>query len=222
MNKEKKKVKNKNMSSIYEKCNHNRYSQLTEISNDLIIESNCRNFILNYKISIIVIFLLVMALFIYTFRNTPVLIFYSLGFLLALFLFSTYNCTYKIRLNKKALTINVNLQKTQINTKNLVNIYLSKERMRFFGFPIYNYSLNIIYLQDEKPMIITLPTVMINRKLLVKFFSGIKVQKIKDEEEEIERKNKDKKTVIKAIIFISIIVIIVALIVGGIFYNIHR
>ena len=222
MDKEKKKVKSKNMSLIYEKCNHNKYSQLIEICNDLSIESNCRNFILNYKIPIIVILLFVIVLFIYTFRNTPILIFYSLGFLLALFLFSTYNCTYKIKLNQKRLDINVNLQKTQISTKDLANIYLSKEKMRFFGFPIYNYLLNIIYLQNEKPMIITLPTVMINRKQLLKFFSNIKVQKIKDEEEEIERKNKDKKTVIKTIFFVSIIVIVVALILGAIFYNMHR
>ena len=176
------KKKSTNMNLIYEKCNHDQQSQITKISSDnLQIQSNFRNFILNYKIPIIVILLLVVILFIYTFRSTPVLIFYSIALLLVLSLFSVYNCTYKLKLNEKNLELNINLQKTLISTKDIVNIYLSKQKMRFFGFPIYGYSINIIYLLNEKPMIITLPIVMVNRKQLLNFFSNLKFQKIKDD-----------------------------------------
>lgn len=219
----KNKKKSSNMNLIYEKCNHNKYSQIIEMSdNNLQIQSNFKNFIVNYKIPIIVILLFVLVLFIYTFRNTPILILYSLGFILILSLLSVYNCTYKLKLDKKFLEVNVNFQKNTINTNDLANIYLSKEKIRFFGFPIYSYSINIIYFLNENPMIISLPIVMVNRKQLLNFFSNMKFKKIKDEEEEIERKNKDKKTVIKTIIYVSIIFVILALIISSIFLSINR
>ena len=52
--------------------------------------------------------------------------------------------------------------------------------MRLLFIPIYNYQLNIIYIKDDTPMIMSFPTVMVNRKSLVKLFSIIKTEKIKD------------------------------------------
>ena len=93
-----------------------------------------------------------------------------------------YSASYRITLDEKELKININFQTTVIDVNSLANIYLSQEKMRFFFIPIYNYNLNFIYFKDDSPVIVSFPTVMVNRKSLVKLFSIIKTEKIKDNE----------------------------------------
>ncbi len=185
----KKRVKN-NFKQIYEKVNHNKYSQLTNVSGKVQVKSNLTNLIKNYKTILILIIVILLGLFIYTFRQTPMTILYCVLFLLGLFAFYLYVGTYRLTLDEKNLNLYINFQKTTIDTNSLANIYVSRQKMHFFGFPIYNYLLNIIYMKDNEPMIITLPTVMIDRKNLLKLFSNIKTVKIKDEEEEKQEKRK--------------------------------
>lgn len=179
----KNKYSNKNsLKEIYEKVNHNKYSQLTDISGKVEINSNAKNFLYNHKYILITIFILILLLLIYTFRSNPIVILYCLGFLFVLFLLAMYSSTYKIFLDEKKLNIHINFQDTTIESNNLANIYLSKEKMHLFGIPIYNYILNIIYINNNTPIIMSFPTVMIDRKSLIKLFSIIKTEKIKDEE----------------------------------------
>lgn len=138
------------------------------------------------------------------------------GIIIALFLLSLYNSTYKLILDDKELTIFNNLQKESIYISNLINIYMSKKKMRFMGIPFYAYSINVIYVQNDNQMIISLPTVMLNPKQVITFFSNINTIKLKDEEEEIDRKEKDKRTVIKTIFYVSFAVLLVASIIYGI------
>ncbi len=180
MNKKSKKL---SMKEIYNKCNHDKYTQITEIKGRSEVKSNYKNFIINYKIPMLIIFLILLALFIYIFRNNPILILYCFGIILLFFIFAIYNCTYKLRLNEKTLDLQINFQRTQIKTDDLVTIYLSSEKTRFLGIPMYSYSLNIIYAYNEKPMLITIPTVMSNKKQIVKLFANIETEKIKTEEE---------------------------------------
>lgn len=130
-----------------------------------------------------------------------------------------YNSTYKIALNAKELTIVNNLQKETIQTSNLTNIYISRKKMRFMGFPFYTYIINIMYVQNDNQMLYSLPTVMLNPKQVINFFSNIKTVKIKDEEEEIDRKEKDKKIVIKTIFYVSFAVLLVVSIIYGIVHG---
>lgn len=222
MSEERKDVNLKKFKEIYSKVNHNKYSQIINIKGKTELKSNCKNFLYNYKFTIIIVVLVLMILLIYTFRNTPIAILYSVGFLLALFLLALYTSSYRITLDENELNLYINFQKTTINTNNLANIYLSKEKMHFFGFPVYNYMLNIIYIFNENPMIITLPTVMVDRKKLVKLFSNIETQKIKDEEEEIKAKEKNNKLIIRTIIIVSVIFILLAIIITGIIYTVNK
>ena len=100
MNKKSKKL---SMKEIYNKCNHNQYSQIVDIKENSEIKSNYKYFIYNHKIAIIVVFLVLIALFIYLFRNNPILILYCFILIFAFFLFSLYNCTYRLRLTDKSL-----------------------------------------------------------------------------------------------------------------------
>ena len=213
-----KKSSNKNsLKEIYKKVNHNKYSQIVNLSGKIEVKSNIKNFLYNYKYLLIALFYIIVILFIYTFRNTPITILYCFGFLLALLLLAMYSASYKILLDEENLNIHINFQNTTIKTNDLINIYLSREKMHLFWIPIYNYSLNIIYNLNDTPMIISLPTVMINRKKLVKLFSMIETEKIKDEEEEILAKEKNNKIVISTIISVVAIFIIVSIILAIVF-----
>lgn len=213
-----KKSSNKNsLKEIYKKVNHNKYSQIVNLSGKIEVKSNIKNFLYNYKYLLIALFYIIVILFIYTFRNTPITILYCFGFLLALLLLAMYSASYKILLDEENLNIHINFQNTTIKTNDLINIYLSREKMHLFGIPIYNYSLNIIYNLNDTPMIISLPTVMINRKKLVKLFSMIETEKIKDEEEEILAKEKNNKIVISTIISVVAIFMIVSIILAIVF-----
>lgn len=208
--------KGRTLGDIYKKVNHNKYSQITQISGKSELKSNYKNFVINYKVLIIVLLIMLTALLIYTFRNNLILIVYCLGLLLALFLFSLYNCTYKLKLDEKAVDLQVNFQKTTILTRDLVNIYLSREKIRFFGFPIYNYTLNIIYLFNDDVLSISLPTVMASRKQLMKLFSTFETEVLKDEEEEINKEEKNKRTIIITIVSVVFVCLIVASLIGAI------
>lgn len=213
-----KKSSNKNsLKEIYKKVNHNKYSQIVNLSGKIEVKSNIKNFLYNYKYLLIALFYIIVILFIYTFRNTPITILYCFGFLLALLLLAMYSASYKILLDEENLNIHINFQNTTIKTNDLINIYLSREKMHLFWIPIYNYSLNIIYNLNDTPMIISLPTVMINRKKLVKLFSMIETEKIKDEEEEILAKEKNNKIVISTIISVVAIFMIVSIILAIVF-----
>ena len=179
----KKKYSNKNnLKEIYLKVNHNKNSQLVEISGKAEVKSNVKNFLNNYKYIVITILILILILLIYTFKNNPIIILYCIGFMIALFLLAIYSASYKITLDEKELNVYINFQNTKIDSDSLANIYISKEKMHLFFIPIYNYNLNIIYIKNDTPMIMSFPTVMVNRKSLLKLFSIIKTEKIKNEE----------------------------------------
>ena len=215
--------KNKyNFSEIYKKVNHNKYSQIVDIDGKVEVKSNIKNFIYNFKIVISIFLVLILALLIYTFRNNPIVILYCIFFLLALVLLAMYSSTYRITLDNKNLNVYINFQKSTIKTDNLANIYLSRQKMRFFGFPLYNYLLNIIYMNNETPMLMSFPTVMIDKKKLLKLFSIIKTEKIKDEEKENEEKEKNKRLVILMTVSLITIILVVSLIIGAIIFNINK
>ena len=178
----KKKNSNKNsLKAIYEKVNHDKYSQIVDISGKAEVKSSVKYFLYNYKYIVITILILTLILLIYTFKSNPMVILYCIGFLIVLFLFAMYSACYKLSLDEEKLNVHINLQNSSIDTDSLANIYLSKEKMRLLFIPIYNYQLNIIYIKEDTPMIMSFPTVMVNRKSLVKLFSIIKTEKIKDQ-----------------------------------------
>ena len=216
------KKKSNSFEEIYNKVNHNKYSQLTNISGKVEIKSSYKNFISNYKIPIIIVALIFLVLIIYTFRSNPLIILYCIIFILFIFGFAMYSSTYKLQLDEKNLKIYINFQEIKIKTDDLANIYLSREKMHLFCFPIYNYTLNFIYIKDNVPMRISLPTIMVNRKKLLKLFSMIETKMIKDEEEEIKEKEKTGRKVILVTIIVLTVILLGAFIIGAIISTVNK
>lgn len=224
MKKKTNKDKNKdNWKYIYATCNHNKYSQLTNIMGKSEVKSNIKNFLANYKAIVITVSLIFLALFIYAFRNNPKIILCCVGFMFLLFILIMYSSTYKLTLDESKLTIHMRFQNTIINTNDLANIYISRDKVHFMGIPIYTYLLNIIYIVNEKPVLISLPVVMTNGKSIKKLFSNIETEKIKDDEEEMEDKNKTKNNkIVILIIVIAIVLFFTASVITAIIYNKNR
>ena len=67
-----------NIKEIYKRVNHNKYSQIIDISGNAEVKSNAKNLLYNYKFIIITISILLLILLIYTFRNNPIVILYCI------------------------------------------------------------------------------------------------------------------------------------------------
>lgn len=216
------KTKKLRWKDVYSKSNHNKYSRITNISKEFTINSNYKNFFKSNGISIAIVLIILCALLFYTFRNNLMLVVYTTGFLILLFCIMLYHNTYKLKLKNDEIELNINFQKYEISYNNLINIYLSRETIRVVGFPVYAYSLCIIYSENQIPMLIQLPIVMLNKKSLLNFFECFETEIIESEEkEQIEAENSNKQ-VVRAILLTAAIVIVVALIVGFIIYSFNR
>ncbi len=209
-----------NWSNIYTECNHHKYSKIINILYQAKIKSNFKNFIKSNKVILLFSTIIVLMLLFYTFRTDLLLVLYSVLFFFAMFLIILYYSTYTLTLAKTKLELNINFKKYNILLEDLVNVYLSKSKTSFFGFPIYAYSLNIIYIENDKPMIITLPTIMLDKKKTISFFKCFEIEIIKDEEAENEKIERNTKKMILQLIKILLIVIVVAIFIGfAVYYN---
>lgn len=206
---------------IYSKCQHNKYSQITNILKTATLKSNFLSFLKEYKISISIWIIAILAILFYTFRSNLMLVLYSSLLLIILFILALYNSTYDLHLKKEKLELSINFQKYTINYKDLVNIYLSKSKSNFLFIPFYIYSLNIIYNTEESPMLLSLPVVMLNKESVINFFESFETQMLENEEEELKQKEKDTKNTVKAFIIALLIILALTFIIGFIIYSIR-
>ncbi len=202
---------------VYNKVNHNPYCQITNITQKYTIKSNVKNFLKNSWKTLLIIFIILTAIFIYTFWNNLIVVLYCLLLILFLLITTIFYNSYKITLEEECLKFKINMQENIIPYDKLANIYLSKEKTTFFFIPFYYYNLKITYLYEKDKLgMFSFPTFMLNKKDIIKFFSCFEVEAYKDEQEKLEKENKDKKSFYKAI-GISIGIFLVALFIVAIF-----
>ena len=220
MKKDKKKLKFKD---IYNKVNHNPYCQVTNIVKKYTIKSNVKNFFKNSWKALLIILIISIAIFIYTFWNNLIIVLYCLLLMLFLLIAAIFYNSYKITLSSESLKFKINFQETIIPYDKLANIYFARGKTTFFFIPFYYYNLEITYLSDkDKISVYSFPTFMLNKKEIIKFFSCFEVEAYKDEQEELEEKNKDRKNFYKAMgisIGILLIVLFIVAIFAYIFMN---
>ena len=205
---------------VYSKCNHKKYSQINNIKGELKLQSNIKNFITENKIYVIITILAVIGLIMYASKLNISIILASIGLILVLVFFMTYYSTYRIMSKGDTLLVKVNMNETIIEYKDLVNIFLDKKRDSIFLFiPFYIYTLNIVFYQGETQMLMTLPTMMLKKSDVIKFFSNLNVEVLEQQKEE-DKRIEQKKATRKAIIITSIVVLTVLLIVGAIVFTI--
>ena len=220
MEKTKKEQKSKlTWKSVYQKCNHSRFSQVTNVLETAKIKSNVGNLLKNYGKIILITFIVIMIFLIATFWNNLTILFYALLLLIALGIFAIIYGTYYINLEEDGVKFKINFQENKIPYNKLIGIYLTKKKKRFFFIPIYYYAIEITeYVDKEKMNVYSFPTIMLNKKELIQFFNSFEVKVIKSEEEEEEKLNEEKKSFHKAIGIVALILLIIIFIVSIILY----
>ena len=205
--------------SVYQKCNHSRFSQVTNVLRTAKIKSNVGNLLKSYGKIILIVFLIVMIFLIATFWNNLNILFYAILLTFALCIFAIVYGTYYINLEEQGVRFKINFQETNIPYNKLIGIYLTRKKKRFFFIPIYYYALEITeYVDKEKMNIYSFPTIMLNKKEVIKFFDSFEVNVIKSEEEEEKIQNEEKRNFHKAIGIVIAILLIIVLVVSIILY----
>lgn len=205
--------------SVYQKCNHSRFSQVTNVLRTAKIKSNVGNLLKSYGKIILIVFLIVMIFLIATFWNNLNILFYAILLTFALCIFAIVYGTYYINLEEQGVRFKINFQETNIPYNKLIGIYLTRKKKRFFFIPIYYYALEITeYVDKEKMNIYSFPTIMLNKNEVIKFFDSFEVNVIKSEEEEEKIQNEEKRNFHKAIGIVIAILLIIVLVVSIILY----
>ena len=204
---------------VYQKCNHMRFSQVTNVLKTAKISSNIGNLLKNYGKIILFSFLVILIILIITFWNNLSILLCAVLLLIALCAFAIIYGTYYIKLEEDGVKFKINFGESSIPYNKLIGIYLTKKKKRVFFVPIYYYALEITeYVDKEKMNIYSFPTIMLNKKELINFFNSFEVKIIKDEEEEERKQNEERKNFHKAIGIVIGIIFIILLIIALILY----
>ena len=204
---------------VYQKCNHLKFSQVTNVFKKAKINSNVINLLKNYGTIILIGLIIILTILIITFWNNLSILLCALLLLFALCAFAIVYGSYYIKLDEDGVKFKVNFQENSIPYNKLIGIYLTKMKKRFFFVPIYYYAIQITeYVDKEKMNIYSFPTIMLNKKELINFFNSFEVKIIKDEEEEEQKKEEERKNFHKAIGIVIGILLIILFVISLILY----
>ena len=204
---------------VYQKCNHMRFSQVTNVLKTAKISSNIGNLLKNYGKIILFSFLVILIILIITFWNNLSILLCAVLLLIALCAFAILYGSYYIKLEEDGVKFKINFGENSIPYNKLIGIYLTKKKKRVFLVPIYYYALEITeYVDKEKMNIYSFPTIMLNKKELINFFNSFEVKIIKDEEEEEQKQNEERKKFHKAIGIVIGIILIILFVISLILY----
>lgn len=215
-------MKNLKWKEIFEKCNHNKYCQITNVLQKYSISSNVKYLLKNYGKVLLVIIIVFLLLLIYTFRNDLLIVLYASLLCFLLFLMTVFYSTYKISLEEDKLIARINMQDNIITYDKLNNIYLQRQRTKLLFIPFYTYVLKVSYfIEDKKLNILSFPVVMLDKKSLINFFNSFEVKAYKDQDEETAKETQDRKNFYKSISIVIGILFIIIFIISIILYIIR-
>lgn len=198
---------------FYSKCNTKLYSQIINIKDNPKLHSNFKVFLKSNKYAVIIFTIIFIILIAYTFKLNIMIMFTAILMLFVLVFGMIYYNTYTIEGKDESLICNIDFKKMKIEYKDLINIYISRKNSKILMFfPIYMYSLNIIFWKDGQQMYMTLSTIMVNKQELIKFFDNFEFEVLPEQAKEEERLNQQKQTK-RALIITSTIIILVLLVI---------
>lgn len=192
---------------LYEKCNHKMYCRITEIKEPLHISANFKNFYKNNKLTFLITIIIIFALIVLTFHSHISQILLASFFTLLLLILFFYNNSYNLHSDKDSLKVNFGTATYEINFDDLLNIYLDKHKSKYVVFTT-EYTINIIFKQGDDQMILSLPTYLLTKKDVKKFFNSIECVEL-EQQKELEKEEAEHKNMLKAIVIITALVLLV-------------
>ena len=204
---------------VYEKCNHNKYCQITKVFQKYSIRSSIQNFFKNYGIIFAIIIITFILILTVIFRNNLIIVLYSAILIFLLSLMTIFSSTYKLTLKENQLVVRINMQDIDISYTKLNNIYLEPQKMKIFFIPFYIYTLKVSYfIGKEKLNILSFPIVMLNKKDVLNFFKIFELKAYKNQEEDIQKEINAKKNFYKALAIVIGITFIILFVISLILY----
>jgi len=201
---------------VYEGSNNSQFSQLIDIKKESILKSNITNFAKSNKIVLTIVTIIFIATLVVAFWKVPLMIVLSALIMAFFLLLIILHNTFVLKVSPKMVTLKTMFQKNEIKTSDIVTIYMNKNKTRFFFIPIYTYSLNIIYYRDDIYYNITLPTVMMDKKVVTNFFKTIECDVDKETIKKQEKIDQKEQAVLKLFVTTSIIAIILVFVIAAI------
>ena len=158
---------------IYDKCNHKMYCRITEIKQPLHLNANLKKFYTNKKLKFNYCFCNdINNNMYYNFTPSIAQIASSIIIFYIYFILFFYNNTYSLKSDEKAINVKYGNNDYKIDFNDLLNIYLDKHKSKYFIF-IPEYTVNIIFKQDDEQMILSLPTYLLSKNEVMKFFNNL-------------------------------------------------
>lgn len=190
---------------IYDKCNHKMYCRITKIKQSLHINANFKKFYGNNKLKLILFFVIILLIVCIVFHSSIAQIFTAMVFITFVEILFFYNNSYSLKTDKKKLNVRYGNNDYEIDFNDLLNIYLDKHRSQYLIF-IPEYTINIIFKQDDEQMILSLPTYLICKDEIISFFNSIEYVELK-QQSEFEKEKVEHKSMVKSVIITASLIL---------------
>lgn len=206
-----------NWKEVYEKCNHKKYSLITNIKQPARILSTFSIFLEKYKWGMLIGIVLSILVIIVNFHFDIKIILGFIAMITFLTIALIYYNTFKIEVKNDELVLNIMFREITLKKEDLLTIYMEQQKSRIFlVIPFYYYSINILYNNNNKVAGYSLSTIMTHKKDVHNFFKHFEFNVLKKQLEEDEKEEKYRK-VVRTFVILSTIVVAIGLVAYGIF-----
>lgn len=205
---------------LYNKFNHKMYSRITDIKVPINFEANFKNYYKDNKVFFTIFCVFVILMICLAFYTNIKNIFLAIAFTFFIFVCFFYNNTYTFSLNQQETKIKFGTKTYLIKHDDLLNIYLDKHRSKYFVF-FPEYTINIIFKDNESQMILSLPTYLLSKSNIIKLFENIDCVEL-EQQKELEKQITERKNLIKSIAITVFLIFIAFLITGLVILAIQK
>ena len=197
---------------LYKKCNNKKYSAIADIKQPAVLKSTFSIFLDKYKFAIL-IGTIIFAIFVVLTYKLNFQIFLCILAIFALLIVALiYYNTYKVEIKNNKLIINIMFRKIEISINDIATIYISKYESNLLAIiPFNNYSVNIVYSDNNNIKGYSLSTIMTRKTDIQKFFEKFQFIELKQQEEEDKKDNlyDGIRGIIKGFIIIVFIIVFI-------------
>lgn len=175
--KEKNKKTDDTWESIYNKYKREDEENILSIDKNAKLTSNMSNFLKEHGIVFGILNIILIIVLLVTFRENLKTFLYCMIFIFISYLYFIISATYKLVFKTNKVEIQKFMHKIQIQYRYLLDIYIDRKKESLFFVKFYIYSINIVYISNNVPLELTLPTIFVRKKDAEKMFFYIQKSK---------------------------------------------
>lgn len=206
---------------IINKTNTKKYAVITKIKENICLNSTFEKFYKNNTVLFWICCIIILFFVVFTYKTNILKILVTLLIIAIIMIFGILKNTYSIKTEKEQLSIKMFGSEIIIPYDDLLNIYIQKETS-LKNLVYHSYKIAIIFNKDNEQVILELPTEMLDKNDIIKFFKYIEFQQIEKQQQEEEKAMEEKKLTRKAILLTSIVFILAIILTSIIIFCITK